>query len=109
MNSQPKRVRGCEDTTIPRILTVRAKRVSHNKLELTCTTIAGRVAATLQWPDDTPVCHLAHTTIGVLRSSGFTGLKEPLSVSNLRLVKPDGTSLALGADAPSLSEQFGVA
>ena len=95
-------------TAIPRILTLRAEG-SAGHLELTCSTMGGTVAATLRWPDNAPVTNLAPAIIAAVRSSGFTGLKEPLAVWNLRVLKPDGTSLDLGADAPLLPQQFGIA
>ena len=89
----------------PRILTVRAQRAGPGNLELTCSTIGGSVAATLEWPDDAPVTGLAEAILAAVKSSGFTGLKEPLWVWNLRLLKPDGVELA--GDA-LLLEQFGL-
>ena len=72
--------------------------------------MAGSVAATLQWPNDDPVTGLAEAIVAAVKRSGFTGLREPLWVWNLKLLKPgsDATSLALGDDAPSLHEQFGL-
>ena len=77
-------------------------------MELTCHTIAGNVAATLQWPDDAPVNKLAEAIMAEVRSSGFTGLKEPFSLFNLRLLKPDGGRVLLGASSPSLPGQLGL-
>ena len=59
-------------------------------MELISRTIAGNVAATLEWFDDAPLTGLAPAVIAVGRGSGFTALKEPLTVSNLRLLKNGG-------------------
>ena len=83
---------------IPRVLTVRAQRAGPGTLELTCSALSGNVAAALEWPDDAPVAGLAEAVVAAVTSSGFTGLKEPLAVWNLRLLKPDGTLLDLGSD-----------
>ena len=97
-----------EDAMIPRVLTVRANRASPGNIELTCSTIAGNVAATLQWPDDDPVDDLAEAIVAAVKSSGFTGLKEPLGVWNVRLLKPDANPLAPNEYSPSLLAQFGL-
>ena len=94
---------------LPRVLTVSAERSSPGNSELTCCTIGGSVAATLQWPDDDPVFGLAEAIVAAMKSSGFTGLREPLWVWNLRLLKPDAIPLALGKGSPSLLVQFGLA
>ena len=88
----------------PRVLTVRAQRAGSGALELTCSTIAGNVAATLKWQEDVPVTGLAEAIIAAVQSSRFTGLKVPLAVWNLRLLKPDGTLLALGHGLSLLQE-----
>ena len=90
-----------------------AARASPHNLELTCTTLGGSVAATLLWPDDAPVSGLAQAIVAAVHRSGFTGLKAPLGVWNLRLLRPGNSSndalpLSLGEDAPSLDEQFGL-
>ena len=95
-----------EDAVIPRILTVRARRASPGNVELTCSTVSGNIAATFDW-DDTTVTGLGEAIIASVKSSGFTGLKEPLTVWNLRLLKPDGGELALGDG--HLAEQLGLA
>ena len=90
---------------IPRVLTLRAQRASPGTLEITCSTMAGNVAATLQWPDESPVTGLAQAVIAAVRSSHT--LQEPLWVWNLRLLKADGT-VALGNSSALLPEQLGL-
>ena len=79
-------------------------------MELTCRTIGGNVAATLQWPSDAPIENLAQAILEAVESSGFDCSIKPLRVWNLRLSKPgqDGTLLALDTDSPSLAEQLGL-
>lgn len=95
---------------VKRVLTVRAKRATSNALELTCTTLVGNTAATIQWPDDMPMAELPVAIIKHVRTAGFTGLKEPLGTWNLCLIKPggEGMPLAVGKEAPSLCEQYGL-
>ena len=51
--------------------------------------MGGSVAATLEWPNDAPVTGLAEAIVAAVTRSGFTGLKEPFGVWNLRLLLPE--------------------
>ena len=80
-------------------------------LELACSTMAGNIVATLEWQDDAPATALAEAIVVAVRSSvEFSALNRPtpLGAWNLRLLKPDGSRLALSVEAPSLPEQFGL-
>lgn len=93
---------------LPRPLTVWLMDATPHELTLNFTTLSGNLAATLQWPVDEPPAALPGAVLAAIRASGFTGLAEPLLVSNLRLVKSgkDGSPLAVGRGAPPLAEQL---
>ena len=94
----------------PLVLTVGAKSMGPDTMELTCTTIAGNVAATLHWPSDAPVENLTQAIFEAVESSGFDCPIKPLRLWNLRLSKPGqhGTLLALDTESPSLAQQLGL-
>lgn len=93
-----------------RVLTVKGSWASPDLLELNCTTLAGNVAATLMWPDSTPMSKLPQTVIDAVKASGFQGLQEPLEVYNLSLLKPGRRGVALNCQVKShsLSKQLGL-
>ena len=94
----------------PLVLTVWARNVGPNIMELTCRTIGGNVAATLQWPSDAPVENLAQAIVEAVASSGFDCSIKPLRLWNVRLSKPGqhGTLLVLDTESPSLAQQLGL-
>ena len=93
----------------PLVLTVWARNVGPNTLELTCRTIGGNVAAALQWPSDAPIENLPQAILEAVESSGFDCSIKPLQVWNLRLCKPgQHEMLALDAESPSLAQQLGL-
>lgn len=98
-----------EDAMLPRILTVSAQMLSE-ELQLTCTTVAGNIAATMTWPLDALAAELPAKVVKAVRDSGFQGLREPLGPWNLRLLKPggDGTRLLVTRSAPTVAQQFGL-
>ena len=76
------------------------------ELILTFRTFGGNIAASIKWnctdaPEDLPTAVLSG-----IRSSGFECPFEPLRVSNLRLLKPDGTLVDVRPDAAPLAEQL---
>lgn len=97
-----------EDVQRPRILTATASLSDPATLALTFTTIGGSVAAKLAWLLDTPASQLPMDLISEIKRSGFIGLQAPLTMDNLRLLKPDGTRITWDGNAPSLGEQFGI-
>ena len=52
------------------VLTVRAKRSGPEQIELTCTTMGGSVAATLEWTSDDS-SGLLEAIVAAVESSGF--------------------------------------
>ena len=91
----------------PLVLTVWADKLGPD-MELTCTTIGGNVAATLEWPIDAPVQNLAHSVIEAVASSSFDCSIKPLGAWNLRLIGQDGTQITIAPDSPSLALQLGL-
>ena len=73
---------------------------------LTFLTIRGNVAASIKWNCEDPTAGLPEAVLSQIRSSGFECPFEPLRVSNLRLIKPDGTLLEVSPDAGPLAEQL---
>ena len=92
----------------PLVLTVWAENLGPDTLALTCTTIGGNVAATLQWPSDAPVENLAKAILEAVESSDFDCPVKPLRAWNLCLIGPDGTQLTLATESPSLAQQLGL-
>ena len=94
----------------PLVLTIWAENSGPETMQLTCSTVGGNVAATLQWPSDAPVQNLAQSIMEAVASSGFDCSIKPLGVWNHRLSKPGqhGTLLALGAESLSLAQKLGL-
>ena len=69
-------------------------------------TLAGNVAASINWNCAAPLESLPEAVLDGIRSSGFECPFEPLRVSNLRLLKPDGALLDVSPDAAPLAEQL---
>ena len=89
----------------PLILTVRAESTGPGALKLTCSTMGGNVAATLEWPSDAPTSGLANAIAAAVESSGFECPIKPLRAWNLRLLSQDGAQLA---PMSTLAEQLGL-
>ena len=90
------------------ILTVRAKSIGPDQLELTCTTMGGNIAAAVEWPIDAPSTGLPQAIVAAVESSGFDCPLKPLGVWHLCLIGQDGAKLALAQGSPSLAEQLGL-
>ena len=94
-----------EDAVRPLVLTIWAENLGPDTMALTCTTIGGNVAATLQWPSDAPVENLGKAIVEAV-SSDFDCPIKPLRAWNLRLIGQDGTQLAMAPESPSLAQQL---
>ena len=71
-------------------------------------TMGANVAASIKWKcADTPL-GLPEAVLNEMRVSGFECPFEPVRVSNLRLLKPDGTLLDVSPDAAALAEQLAI-
>ena len=92
----------------PLVLTVWAENLGPD-MELTCTTIGGNVAATLQWPSDAPIENLAQAIIAAVEGSDFDCPIKPVQALNLRLIGQDGTPINIAPESPSLAQQLGLA
>ena len=77
-------------------------------MQLSCTTMGGNVAATLEWPIDAPASGLPQAIVAAVASSGFDCPIKSLGVWHLRLIGPDGTKLALAQGSPTLAEQLAL-
>ena len=97
-----------EDAERPLVLTIWADNLCPDTMALTCTTIGGTVAATLQWPSDAPVENLAQAILEAVESSDFDCPIKPLRAWNLRLIGQDGTQLTMAPESPSLAQQLGL-
>ena len=95
-----------EDAVRPLVLTVWAENLGTD-MELTCTTIGGNIAATLQWSSDAPVENLAQAIVAAV-SSDFDCPIKPLRAWNLRLIGQDGTQIIIAPESPSLAQQLGL-
>ena len=69
-------------------------------------TLAGSVAASINWNCEAAPAGLPEAVLNGIRSSGFECPFEPLRVSNLRLLKPDGILVDMSPGAASLAEQL---
>ena len=76
------------------------------QLTLTFRTLGGKVAASIKWNSTDSTTGLPEAVLGGLRSLGFKCPFEPVRVSNLHLIKPDGAVLDVSPDAVSLAEQM---
>ena len=74
------------------------------ELSLTFRTLGGNVAASIKWNSRDPTTGLPAAVLGGIKGSGLE-CSEP-HVSNLRLLKPDGTPVDVRPDAPPLAEQL---
>ena len=94
-----------QEWTKPFLLQITAEGGEH-ELTLTFRTLGGNVAASIKWISTDPTTGLPEAVFGRIRSSGFECPFEPLRVSNLRLLKPDGALVDVSPDAAPLAEQF---
>ena len=69
-------------------------------------TLGGNVAASIQWNCAETPTGLPEVVLCEIISSGFECPFEPVRVSNLRFLKPDGTLLDVSPVAAPLAEQF---
>ena len=75
---------------------------------LTFRTLGGNVAASIKWSSTDRTTGLPEAVLSGIGSSGFECPFEPLRVSNLRLIKPDGAVVDVSPHAPSLAEQMAL-
>ena len=94
-----------QDWTKPFILQVSAEG-SGPEVTLTFRTLGGNVAASINWNCADPPAGLPEAVLSEIRGSGFECPFEPLRVSNLRLLKPDGALVDVSPDAAALAEQL---
>ena len=94
-----------QDWTKPFILQVSAEG-SGPEVTLTFRTLGGNVAASINWNCADPPAGLPKAVLSEIRGSGFECPFEPLRVSNLRLLKPDGALVDVSPDAAALAEQL---
>lgn len=78
------------------------------EVSLTFHTLAGNVAARLEWRCEDPLHELSQAVLDAIQSSGFTCPFEPMRLSNLRFVTRAGRVLDVGPEAASLSQQLGL-
>ena len=76
------------------------------EVTLTFRTLGGNVAASINWNCADPVAGLPEAVLAGVRSFGFECPFEPIRVSNLRLLTPDGALVNVGPDAAPLAEQL---
>ena len=95
----------CQEWTKPFVLQMSAEGAGPERT-LTFRTMGGNVAASIQWNCADAPAGVLKAVLSEIRSSGFECPFEPLRVSNLRLVKPDGELLDVGRDARPLPEQL---
>ena len=76
------------------------------QLTLTFRTLGGKVAASIKWNSTDPTASLPEAVLAGITTSGFECPFEPLRVSNLRLLKPDGALVDVSLDAAPLAEQL---
>ena len=72
-------------------------------------TLAGTVAASINWNCAEPLARLPEAVLDGIRSSGFECPFKPLRLSNLRLLKPDGALVDVSPDAAPLAKQLASA
>ena len=93
----------CQEWTKPLLLQMSAEGADPDRT-LTFRTLGGNVAASIKWNCAETPAGLPEAVLTEIRSSGFECPFEPMRVSNLRLIKPDGALLDL-SPAP-LAEQL---
>ena len=76
------------------------------ELCVTIRTLGGNIAASIKWGSADPSTGLPEAVLSGIRAAGFECPFEPLQVSNLRLLKPDGTLVDVSPDAAPLVEQL---
>ena len=94
-----------QDWTKPFILQISAEG-SGPEVTLTFRTLGGNIAASIIWNCADPTEGLPEAVLIGVDSSGFECPFRPFRVSNLRLLKPDGTLVDVSPDAAPLAEQF---
>ena len=73
---------------------------------LTFRTLGGNIAASIKWNCTGAPTGLPEAVLCEIRCLGFECPFEPMRVSNLRLIKPDGALLDASPEAPPLGEQL---
>ena len=76
------------------------------ELTLTFRTLWGNVAASIKWGSADPSTGLPEAVLAGIKASGFECFFEPVRVSNLRFVKPDGALVDFRPHAAPLAEQL---
>ena len=97
---------GGQEWTKPFLLQIAMEGGGEPELTLTFRTLGGNVAASIKWNSADPPTGLSEAVLGGIRRSGFECPFNPVRVSNLRLLKPDGTLVDVGPDADPLAEQL---
>ena len=69
-------------------------------------TLAGNVAASINWNCAAPAAGLSEAVLDGIRTSGFECPFKLLRLSNLRLLKPRGGLVDVSEDAAPLAEQL---
>ena len=96
---------GGQEWTKPFLLQITAEG-SDPELILIFRTLAGNVAASINWTCAAPLAGLPKAVLYGMRSSGFECPVKPLRLSNLRLLKPRGGLLDVSPGAAPLAEQL---
>ena len=94
-----------QELTKPFLLQITAEGAGPERT-LTFRTMGAKVAASIQWNCAGTATGLPEAVLTEMRTSGFECPFEPVRVSNLRLLKPDGALLDVSPDAAPLAEQF---
>ena len=76
------------------------------ELTLIFRTLGGNVAASINWNCEDHPASLPEAVLSAIVSSGFACPFKPLRVSNLRLLKPNGTLVDVSLEAAPLAEQL---
>ena len=94
-----------QEWTKPFLLQITAEGAGPERT-LTFRTMGANVAASFQWNCDDAATGLPEAVLTEMRISGFECPFEPVRVSNLRLLKPDGALLDVSPEAGLLAEQL---
>ena len=94
----------CQEWTKPFLLQMSAEAAGSERT-LTFRTMGANVAASIQWNCADTVTRLPEAVLTEMRISRFECPFEPVRVSNLRFLKPDGTLLDVSPEAGPLAEQ----